>query len=375
MVTQESGAQRSSSPRRKHANKGTSVWVYAIGLLSITGFALATFLCVSFYHFVNSPVLETPEEVITLAIPPGTSWGKIVDIMAREGVVKSPRFFSFWARSRKLDRAIKAGVYELKGPMDLERLEQTLRAGGKGNGVRVVVPEGFTIYHLADRLEQMGVTSKPAFLAAAKDEVLLKELGIPGESVEGYIFPDTYHFKKNADPYDIIRRMHLQFEKVWAKTKGEYPGALANLKQTYDLDPHDVIITASLIERETNYNPERPTIAQVFYNRIDRGMKLQTDPSCVYGPSTYKKVPKPSDCKNPKNRYSTYVNKGLPPGPISLPGEQSLIAALDPDTSEQGKVLLFFVAKRGGKGAHYFSKTYKEHKAAIRRFLMSSKKR
>lgn len=357
------------SPRKRPARK-RPLWMIVAWTLSILAFAMTTYLGVSFYHFVNSPVLKTSEQVVTLAIPPGTPWGKIVDIMAREGVVTSPKFFSFWARSRNLDRAIRAGVYELKGPMDLERLEQALRAGGKGEGVQVVVPEGFTIYHLADRLEDMEVTSKSAFLAAATDKELLNELDIPGESVEGYIFPDTYRFKRNSNPHDIIRRMHLRFEEMWDKIKLEYPGALAHLKQMYDLDPHEIVTTASLIERETNYNPERPTIAQVFYNRIDRDMKLQTDPSCVYGPKTYRKVPAPSDCRNKKNRYSTYVHKGLPPGPISLPGEQSLIAAMDPDASERGKELLFFVAKRGGKGAHYFSKTYKEHKEAIRRFLL-----
>lgn len=376
MTTHKSGAHaRPKDPSPKRQSKGSSVLKPVLALIGVAAFVVTTALGVSFYRFVNSPVLEDPDKVVTLAIPPGTPWGKIVDIMAREGIVKSPKFFSFWARSRKLDRAIKAGVYELKGPMDLERLEQTLRSGGKGDGVQILIPEGFTIYHMADRLEKMQITSKSAFLKAATDEALLKELGIPGESVEGYIFPDTYRFKKNSNPYDIIRRMHLRFEKVWAKIKAEYPGALASLKQQYDLDPHDVITTASLIERETNYNPERQTIAQVFYNRIKRGMKLQTDPSCVYGPNTYRKIPRPSDCKNPKNKYSTYVNKGLPPGPISLPGEQSLVAALDPDVSARGKELLFFVAKRGGKGAHYFSKTYQEHKEAIRKFLLPPEKR
>ncbi|CAN0576160.1 unnamed protein product [Laminaria digitata] len=141
------------------------------------------------------------------------------------------------------------------------------------------------------------------------------------------------------------------------------------MTNTHAFTAHDVVILASIVERETNHDPERDLVARVFLNRLERDMRLQTDPTCVYGEETYDKIPSPTYCKNPLNRYSTYIIDGLPPGPISNPGLASLKASLIPANSDDARRYLFFVAKRDGSGAHHFTRTFAEHREAIKKYL------
>jgi len=225
------------------------------------------------------------------------------------------------------------------------------------------------IFHIAERLEALQVCSRQAFLDAARDPRLLHEHDVPGESFEGYLFPDTYEMDRGTSATDIVVRLHEKWESEWAKIEEARPDAIGAMKTQYGLSAHDVVTLASIVVKETNHDPERPTVARVFLNRIQRGMKLQTDPTCVYGEETFRDVPSPGACKDKLNRYSTYVIEGLPPGPISNPGRASLEAALSPDKGKDAREYLFFVAKRDGTGAHFFSKTYEEHKRAIDRYL------
>ncbi|MFB6373202.1 MAG: endolytic transglycosylase MltG, partial [Bradymonadaceae bacterium] len=179
-----------------------------------------------------------------------------------------------------------------------------------------------------------GLVGRDAFLQAARDRQLLEEFGIGGESFEGYLYPDTYRFAENTTAPHIVRRMHERWKGVWKTIKHEHAESLGRLRQTYGFDRHDLVTLASLVEAETRLKSERPIVARVMLNRIDEGMRLQTDPTCVYGPDTYDKVPTPDLCNDPSNRYSTYVIDGLPPGPIGNPGRTSLAAALDPATGE-----------------------------------------
>lgn len=343
-------------------------WMYALSAASLVMGIIAISVMLAYARFHRQPVVKSGQQV-TLNIPRGASWSSIKTILKRQGVVRSSLFFELWARQQNLPSQVKAGVYVLKGPMMLPDLQNTLKKGGTQQGVKVVVPEGFTIFHIADRLEHLKVVSKKDFLAAARDPKLLTELDIPGESVEGYIFPDTYFVERGTSAQAIIRRMHKQFKARWAAIIKKHPTALAKLERAYKFDKHDVVIMASIVERETNHDPERDLVSQVFYNRLTKKMKLQTDPTCVYNARRYNKIPKPADCKDRLNRYSTYVIKGMPPGPISSPGAASLEAALVPNGSAKAKKYLFFVAKRDGTGAHYFSETYAEHRRAIKKYL------
>ena len=304
-----------------------------------------------------------------LVIASGSTWRDVVEESVRQGLIRKPLYFDAWGRGKGLDRKVKAGTYELKGPLTLEDLSGELERGGRTDGVEVTIPEGFTIFHIADRLEEAGLVSRREFIEAARSKYLLRSYEVPGESFEGYLFPDTYRLAEGSSAQQIIARLHKRWEEVVGELLARHPEALRKAKQKRDLGLHEIITIASMIERETDYDPERAIIARVFLNRIDRDMRLQTDPSCVYGEATYKDIPSPKHCKDEHNRYSTYVIKGLPPGPISNPGLESLEAALLPAEDEKARSYIFFVAKRDGSGSHQFTATYAEHKQAIREFL------
>ncbi len=328
----------------------------------------AAVLGVHYHQWTQRPLLHTGESV-TLNIDRGASWNEIIEILETRRVVDEPLYFDIWARNRELPAAVKAGQYSLDGPLELDDLEAMLRRGGIAEETEVTLPEGYTIFHMADAFESSGLLDRQAFLAAARDPDLLKRYGVNAPSFEGVLFPDTYRFRKGTPAESVIARMHNRFLEVWAEVKAENADSLEKLELTYALDRNAFVTFASLIEKESGVASERDLISRVFYNRLDRNMKLQTDPTCVYGPDTYREVPSPTTCKDPLNRYSTYVIHGLPPGPIANPGRASLEAALAPSNEPEDAKMLFFVAKRDGSGGHYFSETYKEHRRAIRKFL------
>jgi UPF0755 protein len=321
------------------------------------------------YHaYIGEPVLEAGETK-TLVIPRSTAWPRVVDILERDRLVTRPAYFEYWARRRHLPAAVKAGTFELVGPLSLEELAAKLREGGRFDETTVTFPEGLSIFHLADLVEKLGLVDRSAFLRAARDEEALAEAGLEAESFEGYLFPDTYRFRKGTSAAEIVAKLHARWRVMWAALSEKHADSMARVAEKFDFDVKDFVTLASIVQRETSLASESPVIARVFYNRLERDMRLQTDPTCVYGPETYDEVPTPEHCKDPLNRYSTYVIDGLPPGPISNPGEASLEAVLDPSANPEAKEYLFFVARRDGSRGHYFSETYAEHKRAIRRYL------
>lgn len=331
--------------------------------------ALAALITVLHYRSWRTTPLLGDEDAVTLVIPEATPWDGVLDILEKNGLVTNELYFEYWARDRGLPAKVKAGSYLFEGSLDLGGLAKALEQGGAVEEVALTVPEGFTIFHIADRVERLGLASRDDFLDAARDPEALQTAGIGGESFEGYLFPDTYRFVKGTPAHLIIERLHERWRTLWDELAQKHADDMRAIEDTYAFDRHAFITMASIIEKETGAHGERSKVARVFYNRIDRDMKLQTDPTCVYGESTYREIPHPRYCKDPLNRYSTYVIDGLPPGPISNPGKASMKAALTPDTSPEARAYLFFVARRDGSAGHHFSKTYREHKAAIRKFL------
>jgi UPF0755 protein len=353
------------------SNQGSStaaLWLRLSAVVLVLLMGGAGFVWAHYGAFVDAPILEDGERV-TLVIPEGTNWPDVVTRLEDASLVRNKTYFEYWTRSRGLPARAKAGVYELHGPMTIEKLAEALEEGGKVEEVRLTFPEGFTIFHIADRVEKAGLADRDAFLRVARDEDQLAEAGIDGESFEGYLFPDTYRFLKGTPPEKVVARMHERWKEVWGELEENHRAELKELKQNFNFDRHDVVTLASIVEKESSSNSERDLISRVFLNRIDRGMRLQTDPTCVYGEDTYLEVPSPEFCKDRMNRYSTYVIDGLPPGPISNPGRDSLEAAIAPAEGEAAQKYLFFVARRDGSNTHYFSETYREHRRAIRRFL------
>lgn len=341
-----------------------AVGTFLVVVLALS--AAATYL--HYRAWAAAPVL-TEGDAVTLVIPESTNWSDVIDILERHDLVESPFYFDLWARQRDLPARVKAGSYLFEGPMTLPQFANRLEQGGAVEEVSITVPEGFTIFHVADRVERLGLASRQAFLDAARDDAALERAGITGESFEGYLFPDTYRFVKGTPARLIVQRMHDRWSEVWSELSAEHDESIRHLEDVYAFDRHAFVTMASIIEKETGAHGERDLVARVFYNRLDREMRLQTDPTCVYGESTYTEIPHPRFCKDPLNRYSTYVIDGLPPGPISNPGRASMKAALTPDDSPEARAYLFFVARRDGTPGHHFSRTFREHKAAIRKYL------
>ena len=348
-----SSKNKKQSPRRL---LGCAAFCFSLVL------GAALLVLADFYLWTQRPMVQDAEQV-QFSVPEGTSWPEFVRLLTSEGLVTKPRYFDIWGRTRGLPQMIKAGRYTLDGPIYLEEASGLFAKGGQAEDLVVTILEGWTIFHIADKLEAAQIVSRNAFLNAARSPTLLEEAGIEAESFEGYLFPDTYRFSTTVSAEEIVERMHSRFKDIYQDVSTNRG------PDTSDWSDHKIITLASLIERETRSATERPRIARVFLNRLDRNMRLQTDPTCVYSEETYREIPHPRFCKDRLNRYSTYVIDGLPPGPIANPGRASLQAALRPSTLDEDKDYLFFVAKRDGSGNHHFSKTYDEHRRRVRLYL------
>jgi UPF0755 protein len=270
----------------------------------------------------------------------------------------------------KLTRTrVAPGVHLLErgvAPGELARRIERQTAGGR---VRVTIPEGFHRFDIAKRLAKQLVCTEGSFVAATAEAALMNELAIPGDSAEGYLFPATYELPKDADAKDIVRRLKTEFDKRYAALEKQHPQGVRELRESFGFSQRDIIILASIIEKEAASDAERPLVASVFLNRLRdpsfRRKVLQSDPTAGYGclllraelPSCAGYAGKITHDINadPKNPYSTYTHERLPPGPIANPGTASLAAVLAPASTR----FLYFVAKGDGKTT--FSETYEAH--------------
>jgi len=293
---------------------------------------------------------------VEVEVAPGLPFRSVVERLTQAGVVDRPELFSLYARWRGQRERVQAGMHVFAPPMTPRDVLERLVAGTPRPEARVTVPEGSNIWQVARRMAAAGVCSEARFLEAA-------------ESLEGRLFPDTYRFYPNTPAAEVVEALHSRSRAVLSEVLATHQVSAAALKVTHSLSDDDLVTLASLVEEEARVADERPRIARVFYNRLARGMRLETDPTCVYGATTWQEVPSPARCKDPKNRYSTYVIDGLPPGPISSPGRASLEAVVSPSKRPEDADLLFFVARRDGSGAHHFSATLAEHSRAVRRYL------
>ena len=273
------------------------------------------------------------------------------DSLNKAGVIGSTRLFRFYAKLRGSDRGIKAGTYMLKRGQSWGTVLESLR-DGRGVVAVTTIPEGFTMAQIEALLTaRLGVT--PDSLAAAvSDTALLSRLDVPTETVEGYLFPDTYFFPPGTSARAAVQAMVRRFEQRW---RTEWGLRLDTLK----VSRHDVMTLASIVEREAKRPEERPIIAAVYWNRLRKGMLLQADPTVQYALPQYQRrlLTRHLSVKSP---YNTYRNPGLPPGPIASPGAASIQATLYPANVPY----LYFVALPDGH--HEFRAKLSEHEAAVR---------
>jgi len=283
--------------------------------------------------------------------------------LTQEGIIQDPYHFMILAWWKGLGKKIQWGDFELYAGIpptillnDLTTGETILR--------RITIPEGFTLLQIARRLSEENLAEEKAFLASAYDPQFLETLEIDGQSLEGYLFPDTYIFHQGMSIQTIQKRMVRRFKEVLTRLqeKEGIPG---------DQDREDIkkIVTlASIVEKESGLKSEQPLIASVFYNRLKKGMALQSDPTVIYGIKDFNGNLTKKNLLTP-TAYNTYLKPGLPPGPIANPGKDSLQAVLSPARSDY----LYFVSKNDG--SHYFSKTLQNHLRAVARYQLSRKEK
>jgi UPF0755 protein len=292
-----------------------------------------------------------------VTLPPGASFASVTDSLHAHGVVSSPFWFKLLARIRRLDRSVRAGIYEFSAGVSPWTVLDIL-AEGRAVSLRLTVPEGLTLMDLAHLAsERMGLTEDSVLAAARDSSAATALLGFPVRSFEGFLRPETYSLAVGTRPAELIRIMAEGFKNQWEQ---EWNSRLDSLHMT----KLQVVTLASIVEGEARADDERETIAGVYYNRLRIGMALQADPTVQYAialktgnrkPRLYQK-----DYHVPSS-YNTYLHLGLPPGPVNSPGRRSIEATLYPARVPY----LYFVA--GPDGRHIFSRTYDEHLRAVAR--------
>jgi len=309
--------------------------------------ALAVFLCLA-----CGPTSDLPSERIT--VPTGARFAEVKDTLVARGLVSSPRWFTLVARVRGLDRSLRAGVYDIQPGASASTILTMLAEGREAMG-SLTIPEGLTLMEIARLVEQhLGIAAED-FAHAAGDSVLVTQVSPGAGSLEGYRDPETYVVRASITALQLVGTMVAEFERQWQ------PGWTLRL-DTLGRTRAAIVALASIVEGEARVPDERPVIAGVYHNRLRRGMRLQADPTVQYAIQLATGERKPRlflvDYEFP-SPYNTYLIDGLPPGPVSSPGTASLEAALYPADVPY----LYFVADSTGR--HVFTKTYREHLAAI----------
>lgn len=286
----------------------------------------------------------------------GEGTGGLAQSLQQAGVIRYQ--WQFWlARATEPSARLQAGEYRFTQAASVNTIFSRI-ARGDVFYVELKIPEGSNIFDIQRLLEASGIISAQDFGRAAADPTLIRDLDPQTRSLEGYLFPATYRISHSTTATDLCQMMTTQFRRQWKKlsTEGQ--------------DVHRAVTLASLVEKETGISEERPIVASVFVNRLMKGMNLECDPTTIYAAlleNRYQGVIHKSDLES-RNAYNTYQNSGLPPGPITNPGGDALMAALHPAETNY----LYFVAKASGEG-HQFSSTLAAHQKAVKSYRHGSK--
>jgi UPF0755 protein len=320
-----------------------------IGIL-IALLILILCLGISYYRaLTNLVVLQN----VTVEIEKGDSFSKITQKLLAQGIAVNPLWFKVIAVQQGVTNSLKAGEYELTLGLTVTQI-LTIFAEGRSKKYTLTFPEGWNLKEILQAINQHHNVSKTLKIEDVAE--ISSQLGINDKNPEGWLFPDTYHFEKNATDISILKMTYTKMQSVLAQ---EWQNKELNLpyKTTYE-----ALIMASIVEKETGAKSERSKIAGVFISRLAKGMLLQTDPTVIYGMGdNYKGNIRAADLTT-ATPYNTYVIQGLPPTPIAMPGRDAIHAALHPDKDNS----LYFVAK--GDGSHQFSATLAEHNQAVNTF-------
>lgn len=291
-------------------------------------------------------------EAVLFEVPRGASTRGIAGRLEAAGLVRSAEAFGALARLRRAAGGLHAGEYELSASQSSFEILEIL-AAGRVKTWEVVLPEGLRVEEIAARLAELRLVDAAAFVAFARDPASAVALGVEGPDLEGYLFPETYRLPRGLEAREAAATLVAQFLDVWKE--------LAPRAAERGLGMREVVTLASIVEKETGAPEERPLIAAVFLNRLARGMRLESDPTVIYGIAGFDGNLRRVHLEDGTNRYNTYRIAGLPPGPIASPGAAALRAVVEPAPAPY----LFFVSKNDG--THVFSRTFDEHVNQVNR--------
>lgn len=310
--------------------------------------------------FLNTAASEDGSTAV-FEVRPHESLKVIAQRLEDQRLIRNAKLFELYGRLTHVGSKMRVGEYAIRKDAKPKDVIAVITSG-KSIEYSITIQEGFNIFEIADVVQKRGVANREVFLALVRDKALIKELlGEDAPSLEGYLFPETYNITKFTGPVALVHMMVARFKENYEKVK-----SLTAMKR------HDLVTLASIIEKETGAPEERPLISSVFYNRMKINMRMQTDPTVIYG--TWEKTGSwdgsisKSDLLTP-NRYNTYTFTGLPYGPIANPGLEAMRAAAQPSQSD----FLFFVSKNDG--THVFSKDLNGHVKAVAKFQLDKKAR
>jgi len=325
-------------------------------------FLIATSAFFVIIHFYIALFVPPSNEKVwkEIQVTEGMSFKAISADLQKEGIIRYRGYFELIGRFEGISRKVRMGYYGLSTNMSLWEVLDSLRKG-KIIEYEVVIPEGYNLYQIGWTLSNTPLLSDPQdFINLVKNKQYVHSLGIEEDTLEGYLFPDTYYLPKGMKLEDIPKKMLQRYKAVFTDN-------LRNRAKALGFTEHQIITLASIVEKEAKVEAERTLIAAVYINRLKKGMKLQADPTTVYGTKAWITKVTSQDLKR-RSPYNTYLHKGLPPGPIANPGEGAILASLYPDKVDY----LFFVAQ--GDGSHFFSKDFSSHEKAITRYRSNRRK-
>ena len=281
----------------------------------------------------------------------GATFRQVVDSLDERGLVRDKSVFYILGRAWGIDRKIKAGYYPLSGKRSPWDIFNVLREGTIIEYVITIIP-GDSLFEIGGKFSSLDMTDMAEFMSACTDRDLLKDLDVDSPSLEGYLYPDTYRFPKGHTLKELLTMMVY-------RTREKYDDEMKAKTFSLGLSERELLTIASIIEKEAATDEERPLIAAVYYNRLKKGMHLQSDPTAIYGVKrSGEKITKEDLAR--KTLYNTYMISGLPSGPIASPGLKSIIAALNPAMVPY----LYFVSNNDG--THHFSVSLEQHNNAVR---------
>ncbi|MFW5870031.1 MAG: endolytic transglycosylase MltG [Candidatus Sumerlaeota bacterium] len=351
--------KQASLPQNRGCRRLFSCFLQALGLFTLACIVVACLGAGWFWYWAHHDSNHAAGgQTVDLAVKKGDSLLRISQRLESAGLVDRPRLFVLLAILRGDEKDLQAGMFHIEPGSSPAVILDRLLLSGEAPSVVVTFPEGWTTEQMARRLQEAElIDSAETFLKATRDEELLKRLSLSADTVNGYLFPDTYYFSPEADPERVISRMVARFRDI----TGSGGLDLYEEKAPNGLSFHERVILASIIERESRKPEEMPLIASVYHNRLRRNMRLDSCATVRYALDKWRAPLSRRDLEV-ESPWNTYRTRSLPPGPICNPGSVALEAAFRPAESDY----LFYVYR--GEGRHHFSRTLKEHEAAAKKY-------